>query len=650
MPSTPDPGRGRAAATVAVAAVAPLSLVLYAQLATPNPPTAWWAVDGLAFLALFLGLVLVGSGRSLVRGLWLGAVTVAAVLAHLGTVLYERFFHDWPTPGVLAQWRDLGAAQSSVVELVRPSDVVLGVAVPVAAAAVLAARSFAVPRAAPPLLLGAAVLLGLLHHTYVGPPPSRRLSAPAPYLLRGPLYERLEQGRRQADRREVLAALDRFYPRERGYRRAMSADGILGLTPEAGESGPERPLNVVIVLLESVTAAASGAYGASPSFTPVLDALAARSLVATDFYANGGQTMRAEFATLCSFYPSPMAPVYRAYRDQHFKVRCLPDILRSHGYRTIWMSSFEKGYSNKYEFLSRHGVDEFHDIEEFPPDAPTYGWGPTDEVLFARVLDRLDRTPEPFFIEVTTLSNHHPFDYDYTTNPAVPPVESSIYGDWMRGIYYTDYALGRFFARARGRAWFERTVFVVLGDHGIWLFPQRLALTPVERQERYFRVPLVIHAPGVVAPRRVTDVASQIDVAPTLLDLLGIRAEHAFVGRSLLREPDADEPERFVLMTHNRQWNLRRGDRYCYEAGEECFYEHEPYCPAGYERDARRTRSCFRYPDDLMVRADGSPGAPALAVADDPELENLGQRLVDFNLFLIGHNRLARGESPATAP
>lgn len=114
-------------------------------------------------------------------------------------------------------------------------------------------------------------------------------------------------------------------------------------------------------------------------------------------------------------------------------------------------------------------------------------------------------------------------------------------------------------------------------------------------------MPFLLYAPSLIEPGVIDVVGSQVDFAPTMLHLLGIRARNAFVGRSLLAPPG--ELERYALMSHVRQWHLRIGDRYVFDVGREFFEEHIPLPPEGTTLDTTpRHVSLVTTADLLRVR------------------------------------------------
>jgi membrane-anchored protein YejM (alkaline phosphatase superfamily) len=154
-------------------------------------------------------------------------------------------------------------------------------------------------------------------------------------------------------------------------------------------------------------------------------------------------------------------------------------------------------------------------------------WGVADEDLFTLSLRELDRRAavgRPFFAHVMTTSNHRPFTYP-EGRIDVPS------GSGRDGaVKYTDWAIGDFIDRARTRPWFDDALFVIVADH--CASSRGKTDLPIER----FHIPMIVYAPRHVAPGRVDTLASQIDVAPTLLAMLNFSYRSRFFGQDILTE------------------------------------------------------------------------------------------------------------------
>jgi len=163
-------------------------------------------------------------------------------------------------------------------------------------------------------------------------------------------------------------------------------------------------------------------------------------------------------------------------------------------------------------------------------------WGMSDEDIYTQTLKVADAdhaSGKPFFLQLMTTSNHRPYTYP-DGRVDIPS------GDGREGaVKYTDYAIGQLLAQARDKPWFKQTVFIFVADHTAGSAGKEDL--PVAN----YHIPLFIYAPAHVQPREFSDVASQIDLAPTLLGLLNMDYVSTFFGRNVLRNDRA--PGRALL-------------------------------------------------------------------------------------------------------
>jgi phosphoglycerol transferase MdoB-like AlkP superfamily enzyme len=611
-----------------------LALGLYGWIGLGEPFDALQLVDLFTFAALTALVFLLLPRVAWIR--WPLAFACGALLAacQIGFQFYYRFYQTWPTPAIFSQWRDVSGLASSFGHLLHAGDIVFGLAVPLALLpfALRSADGFR-RRSAVIFFAALALTAELVFEATAVYPYLRAQNQPLLFLLREPAMERISfyLPTRQARIARVDGAIEHYYPLDADlYRFDRGKRARLRKAPLA--PAPDfRQMNVIVLILESVRAFESGLYGAAESLTPVLDELGQRSLVVDSYYANAHTTVRAESAINCSVYEfANSGTIFNDFARNHLP--CLPSILGERGYTTMWINSYSREFAHARGFLERHGIQQFHDIADLEKIGYTkIGWGPADEDLFRMAVDTLDRSPKPFYAEVLSLSNHYPFTQKYPTDDELPGRRYlGDYGNYRRGIYYTDYAVGRLLAGLREKPWFQDTVLVITGDHGVRFYPDDPPLSAQRKEDVFYRVPCLIHTPSGLAPvGRLHVQGAHVDIAPTIMDLLGLTAPNAFVGRSLLRvKPGEARP---TFMTRDYQWNIRRGADYCYEVA------HNSDVPPAFQLSAAKTagkspRFCFRAEGDLF-HDDAIAPLPASGSTDD--LFEFGQDLLAYNRFLL---------------
>ncbi len=320
------------------------------------------------------------------------------------------------------------------------------------------------------------------------------------------------------ERRRMVAA-PAYMPRAEAIAVIREANGRPAPLPVYLAGLPPRP-NIILVFLEGFSANRLGAYGHDGGLSPAFDALASRSVLFTEFFANGTRTSRGLLASLCSFPPLPGVNVTKKIEAQ----QSFPSVaggLAGGGYRTLFVYGGDRGFESMGGFYLANGFQRFYDLSDYravrqPNPIMVY-----DEELFENADAILAGTPEPFFAAILTMVNHHPFTLppDYGDHPELDRER--------RALAYTDRALGKFMELAARRGYYDRTVFIITADHAAHaegFVPDR------------FRIPLLIHSPLIPLARRETAASSQLDLPPTILQLAGIRLDQRdtpFFGASL---------------------------------------------------------------------------------------------------------------------
>jgi phosphoglycerol transferase MdoB-like AlkP superfamily enzyme len=206
-------------------------------------------------------------------------------------------------------------------------------------------------------------------------------------------------------------------------------------------------------------------------------------------------------------------------------------------------------------FMLANGFERALDESDWEDPVFRGTWGVSDEDLMRRAHEIfVAHGDRPFFALVLSTSNHSPFEFPAGRIELHDPDPATR----RNAMKYADHAIGELFRLARGADYWDDTVWIIAADHDTRVRGDRLI--PVSR----FHVPGLILAPGL-APGRHEKVASQIDLMPTALHLLGIETTHPMIGRNLLALPDA-VPGRAVLQYYDNH-GLLVGDRLVVHAG-----------------------------------------------------------------------------------
>lgn len=295
-----------------------------------------------------------------------------------------------------------------------------------------------------------------------------------------------------------------------------------------GLAGLAQPPNVVLIMLESFRAAESGAYGARESVTPRFDALAEHGILVRHFFANSFQTRHGIVATYCSVYPNDGPSLMQHYPRTH--LLCLPAALGERGYDTLWLHNGDAGFDGMRTFFRQNGFARIIERWDYPAGTETLGWGLSDEALMERAAAELPRLREPFMVGMLSLTNHHPFEVPERFRSRQ---DDGVYGRFRDSMRYTDYALGRFFDLIRDQPFYGRTLFVITADTSINFPPPDDTGDGAARIMAKYQIPLLILPGFAEVPATLDTVGSQVDLAPSLMDLLGSGGAVPWAGQSL---------------------------------------------------------------------------------------------------------------------
>jgi phosphoglycerol transferase MdoB-like AlkP superfamily enzyme len=302
----------------------------------------------------------------------------------------------------------------------------------------------------------------------------------------------------------------------------------------------ERPLNLVIILEESLGAKYVQSLGGLP-LTPELEKLSQKGLWFSRLYATGTRSIRGIEAIVTGFPPTPASGIIKlGLAQQNFFT--LARLLKKQGYSTEFFYGGDSQFDNMRGFLLGNGFDRVVDDKHFSKSAFRGSWGVSDEDLFYRThQELLAHGDKPFFTFVFSVSNHSPFDFPDGRIELYEKPKSTR----SNVVKYTDYALGKFFELAQKAPYWDNTLFLVVADHEDKVSGDELV--PV----KYFHIPALIIGADV-KPGRYDKVASQMDLPPTLLSIMGIESSHPMQGQDLLQTPK-NYPGRAVMQFYDNQ-------------------------------------------------------------------------------------------------
>lgn len=311
--------------------------------------------------------------------------------------------------------------------------------------------------------------------------------------------------------------------------------------PSPAALGPftRSPKNVVLISIESLSAEYVGVYGNKQNLTPYLDKLASESLMFDKLFATGTRTVRGLDALSIAIPPIPGQAIVHRPNGDH--LAGIGEILRQQNYETFFIYGGYGVFDNMNTYFRNNN---YKVIDRTDFDASTIQaenvWGVDDESLFnnsIKIFDENVKSGKPFFGHIMTTTNHRPYTFP---DGKIDLPQGSREG----AVKYTDYAIGKFIENSKNKPWFKDTVFVIVADHCASVAGK--TKLPVDK----YHIPLFIYAPDMLPAGHYSRVASQIDIVPTLLDVLGKTGAEHFYGQSMFKAEAEKLPERAFISNY----------------------------------------------------------------------------------------------------
>ena len=281
--------------------------------------------------------------------------------------------------------------------------------------------------------------------------------------------------------------------------------------------------NVVVILMESMSASLLKTFGQSDELTPTLDSLYRCSLAFTNCYSAGIHTNHGLTASLYSFPALMFRNLMKGTVTPHREG--IPTVLRREGYHNMFFMTHEAQYDNMKAFFSTNGYDDIYSQENYPRDSVVNSFGVGDHFEMDFALGKINaaaRRHNPFLATILTISNHPPYKVPTWFHARSKEAEKQI-------VEYADWSIGQFLKAARREPWYRNTVFVIYADHG-----KMVGKADGELPVSYNHIPLLIFGPDV-KPQLYDGLAQQVDIVPTVLGLLGLSYDYDGFGVDLLK-------------------------------------------------------------------------------------------------------------------
>lgn len=510
-------------------------------------------INPLSFLLLIFGLSLFLKGKN--RNRYIIAMSCLVTFVLLANMVFYRFYNDFLTIPVLFQTSNMGDIGSSIGTLLEPTDLLLAVDI-----AVL-------------------IWLHIRQKAFQSDIPSTKNERAAYFLFVASVYffnlglseaERPQLLTRSFDREMLVKNISLFnfhiydgvLQSKQSAQRALADSNSLTeienyVTANAKDAnkrlfGAAKGRNVILVSLESTQSFVINEKLNGEEITPFLNDFIKQSYNFNNVYHQTGQgkTSDSEFIVDNSLYPLGRGAVFFTNAGNQYMAS--PEILKNSGYYSAVLHANNKSFWNRDLMYDSFGYDSFFDINSYDvTDENSVGWGLKDKEFFEQSSELMKNLPQPFYSRLITLTNHFPFDLD-EEDQLIDEYDSSsqTLNKYFPTVRYQDEALKRFIEKLKEDGLYDNSVIVLYGDHygisenhneamGQFLGKE---ITPFEEVQLQ-KVPLVIHIPGITdkKPQTIETVGGQIDIRPTLMNLLGIDTKDQIqFGNDLLSDEKLD--------------------------------------------------------------------------------------------------------------
>ncbi|MBQ0020472.1 MAG: LTA synthase family protein [Bacteroidales bacterium] len=290
-----------------------------------------------------------------------------------------------------------------------------------------------------------------------------------------------------------------------------------------------KDVNVIMVVLEGFSDLIMNKGGRVKNVVPNLEKYTQEGLYFNNFYATSFRTDRG-LVSILSAFPSQPEHSLMKYSHKTAHLYSIANSLRQHGYATSYYYGGDANFTNMRSYVMQTGFERLVSDTDFPSSQRTGKWGVQDEHLFSRALQDIGSDSKLSFHVIQTSSSHEPFEVPY---------QSSFKEPELNAFAYVDHCLGEFIESLKALPSWQNTLVVLVPDH-LGAYPN-----PIDNYQlcRY-QVPMLMLGGVISKAQQIETIASQVDLAATLLGLLGIDHSEFTYSKDIL---DANAPHYAVF-------------------------------------------------------------------------------------------------------
>jgi phosphoglycerol transferase MdoB-like AlkP superfamily enzyme len=313
--------------------------------------------------------------------------------------------------------------------------------------------------------------------------------------------------------------------------------------------------NVIFLIWESFTGKAVKELGGKENITPQFSKLIKEGIFFNNMYASGNRSDKGLIAILAGYPAQPTTSIITNPKKA-LHLPAVSTVLKTKGYNTSFYYGGEPEFANIKSFLLNHDYQKLVTKNDFEEKYWNSKWGAHDEVVLDRLLQDLEKSPQPFFSTLFTLSSHEP--YEIPIEPVFPGTDNQTL--FLNSLFYSDQCIGKFIEKAKKTSWWKNTIIVITADHGHpYPGPNEL---PIHIPDE-FKIPMLWLGGALnVQDTIISKIGSQTDIAATLLNQLHLDHKQFTFSKDLL---NPNSPEFAYYAFNNGLGYIKPGKKLSFE-------------------------------------------------------------------------------------